>query len=271
MVKNQLTDVPETMLITLWAKAQETNHPNPILRDSEAVRIVKEIDYDFSRFKKAKFSQVGCCIRAGLIDREIQNFLTESPDAVVVQIGAGIDARYERLGRPKVTHWYDLDLPDAIALRRQLLTESEHNTYLSYSMFDFEWMDRVRSHDKPLLFVIEGVLMYFDPLQVREFFEEVCRRFDDVTVLFDMLAPTLVGNAKYHDSLSKVGDSVQFRWSLLDSHEMESWHPKIHLVKEYFMSDYDQGRYPLLFRILYRIPYFYRHYNQRVVRLHIGE
>jgi len=51
---------------------------------------------------------------------------------------------------------------------------------------------------------------------------------------------------------------------------MENWHPKIHLVKEYYMSEYDQGRYPFIFRMLYKIPYFYRRFNQRVVNLSIS-
>ena len=51
---------------------------------------------------------------------------------------------------------------------------------------------------------------------------------------------------------------------------MESWNEKIHLEKEYYMSDYDHGRYPTIFRFLYKFRYFYRRFNQRVVRLRIG-
>ena len=43
------------------------------------------------------------------------------------------------------------------------------------------------------------------------------------------------------------------------------------MEKEYYMRDYDEGKYPLLLRLLYRLPYFYMHFNQRVVKLHIGE
>ena len=50
-----------------------------------------------------------------------RHFIAEHPDAVVVQIGAGLDARYERLGKPRSTAWYDLDLPEVIEVRRMLL------------------------------------------------------------------------------------------------------------------------------------------------------
>ena len=106
MRENKLTDVPETMLITLWAKAEETKRADALLHDEKAVEIIDKIEYDFSKFSKAKFSQAGCCVRAGLIDAETKDFLNKHPDAVVVQLGAGIDARYERLQCPPVTHWY---------------------------------------------------------------------------------------------------------------------------------------------------------------------
>ena len=269
-IENKLTDVPETMLITLWAKAEESKRPDALLRDEKAQEIIRKIDYDFSKFGKASFSQSGCCVRTSLIDEEIKAFFAEHPDAVAIQLGAGIDARYERLQRPEITHWYDLDLEESIDLRRKLLFESERNTYIASSMFDYGWTDTVKSHGKPVLIIIEGVLMYFEPEQIKAFFDEICRRFDNATVLFDMLAFSLVGHSKQHDSLRKVGKGVEFRWSVLDTKEMETWNPKLRVEKEYYLSDYDNGRFPFLFRILYHIPWFYRRFNQRVVRLRIG-
>ena len=80
------------MLITLWAKATENQHRNPLLRDEKAAEIISKIDYDFSKFKKASFSQAGVCVRASLIDEEARTFIAAHPDAVVIQLGAGLDA-----------------------------------------------------------------------------------------------------------------------------------------------------------------------------------
>ncbi len=35
------------------------------------------------------------------------------------------------------------------------------------------------------------------------------------------------------------------------------------------MSDYENGHYPFVFRTLYKLKYFYRRFNQRVVVLRI--
>lgn len=266
-IENKLTDVPESMLITLWAKAVENEQVNPILHDSKALEIYNRVDYDFSKFKNATFSQVGCCVRASLIDKEIEKFFSKNPDAVAIQLGAGIDARYERLNPKNITHWYDLDLPEAIDFRRKVLTESERNTYISKSLFDYSWIDTVKAHKKPVIIIAEGVLMYFKQAEVKAFFDEVCRQFDEVTIVFDMLAYIAVKHSKQHDTVSKIG--IEFQWSELDTKVMEQWNSKIHIENEYFMSDYDQGRYPAIARLLYKLKPFYHRLNQRVITLKI--
>ena len=270
-IESKLANVPETMLITLWAKATETGRTDALIKDEKAVEMMGKIDYDFSKLKKASFSQSGCCVRAGLIDMEAKAFLKDNPDAVVIQLGAGIDARYERLGKPKVSHWYDLDLPEAIELRRKLLQESEENTFLPQSLLDYSWCDKVKAAGKPILIIIEGVMMYFEPEAVKSFFTNIAQRLDNAVVLFDMLAFSLVGKSKVHDSLKKMDKEVEFKWSVLNTKEMETWSNRLHLDKEYYMSDHDHGRFPFIFRMLYHIPYFYRHFNQRVVKLKIGQ
>jgi O-methyltransferase involved in polyketide biosynthesis len=47
--KPELTGVPETMLLTLYARASEAKQPNGVLRDPEAERVFELIDYDFER------------------------------------------------------------------------------------------------------------------------------------------------------------------------------------------------------------------------------
>ena len=53
IVKQNLKGVPETLLVTLWARAAETKHDEPINRDKKAVEKVKIFHFDF--FWASKF------------------------------------------------------------------------------------------------------------------------------------------------------------------------------------------------------------------------
>ncbi|GET46238.1 class I SAM-dependent methyltransferase [Capnocytophaga felis] len=265
----QLGNISETMLITLWAKAAETKHSQPVLYDEKAVEIVGKIDYDFSKFKRVNLSQLGVCVRAKLIDNEVKRFIKKFPDAVIIQLGAGLDARYQRLGNPPITHWYDLDLEEVITVRKKFIEPTEKNTFLSMSLFDNQWIEKVKSHNKPVFVIAEGVLMYFEEKEIRSFFENLCTNFQELTVVFDMLFYKGVGRAKRHATLKTMKNVPEFKWSLLNTHDMEKWHKKIHIEKEYYMSDFYGKRLPFFWRLLYKIPYVYKNLNQRVVRLKI--
>lgn len=269
METKQLTSVPETMLITVWAKAVETKNKGGLLYDELALKMIDHIDYDFSKFKNVKISQVGCCIRANLIDKETKEFLAQHPDAVVIQLGAGLDARYQRIGCPEVTHWFDLDLKESLDIRRALLPETEKNTYIEMSMFDNGWIDTVKAYHKPVLIIIEGVSMYFSPEKIKAFFCNLCENFEKATILLDILAYKAVKYSKHHDAVKQTNHKAKFLWSILYTKEMEIWHSKLHVGKEYYMSDHEHKRFPLILRLLYKFPSFYHNFNQRIVRLEI--
>ena len=58
-MKIKLSGVSETLLIPLWARAEETKRADGLIRDEFAVQLVEQIDYDFAKFARAKHSQTG--------------------------------------------------------------------------------------------------------------------------------------------------------------------------------------------------------------------
>ena len=259
----------ETLLIPLWAKAVEYGRADALLQDAEAARMLGQIDYDFSRFARARSSQPGCCARAALIDEVVQDFLGRHPQAVVVQLGAGLDARYERLGRPQNALWYDLDLPPVIALRHTLLPPAG-NHYLAASMFDTEWMDTVAGHGLPVLLVIEGVLMYFDEAQVRGFFDSVAQVLPGAALVFDILPPLMAGQARHHDALSKMDEVPQFKWALADAHALRQWQAGLHVHSQTGLSSRCRHRYPWPLRLIYLTNWGRRRLDPQVVHISLA-
>lgn len=257
-----------TMLIPLWAKAVEQGRAQPLLRDGEAVRMLDRIDYDFSKFVKAKASQVGCCGRAKLLDDMTRRFIAEHPDAVVVHIGAGLDARYERLGRPDIAAWYDLDLPEVIEVRRMLLPESG-NHYLGVSLFDEAWMETVAAHGKPVLLVIEGVLMYFEEEQVQDFFRKAARRLPNAQIVLDTIPKAFIGQTKRHDALGRMEKPPEFRWAIGSTDDIRRLVPNAEVVEEVWLSSICKPRYPWLLRVLYGTAWGRRKLDMRLMRIRL--
>ncbi|MDO4877717.1 MAG: class I SAM-dependent methyltransferase [Neisseria sp.] len=266
---DQISALSETMLIPLWAKAVEYGHPRPLLKDAEAVRMMGMINYDFDKFARASASQAGCCGRAALIDEEVMRFLAGHPDGVVVQLGAGLDARFERLGRPGLTAWYDLDLPDVLDVRRMLLPESG-NHYLPASLFDESWTQTAAAHGKPVLLVSEGVLMYFEEERVKAFFAMVNKLLPGAELVFDVIPPLLLKQAKRHDALGKMEKPPEFKWALPDPKSLEGWLPGLRVEKVSGLMERCVHRYPWLLRLLYKTAWGRNNADQKIITVKFG-
>ena len=62
-VKVNLGPVQETLLIPLLARARETERPRGLLHDRRACEIVRQLDYDFSKWEGGR-SMKGAMLRA---------------------------------------------------------------------------------------------------------------------------------------------------------------------------------------------------------------
>ena len=125
--------VAETLLIPLYMRAKESRRDNPVLYDKAAERLADSLEYDYSQFDGAKLSEVGCVVRGWYFDRAVRRFIEAHSRPVVVNVGCGLDTRFQRIGDGKAV-FYDLDLPEVITLRRELIPEQPGNVYIEASL-----------------------------------------------------------------------------------------------------------------------------------------
>ncbi|MET9966896.1 class I SAM-dependent methyltransferase [Streptomyces sp. NPDC006356] len=138
----ELGEIQETLLIPLYARAMETHKRRGMVTDPRAVEMVDALDYDFARFDGAT-SLLGANLRTLLFDTWVRDFLARHPSGTVVEIGTGLNTRFERLDNGTV-HWIDLDLPDVIELRRSFFEDTDRRRMLAASVTDPAWTDEVR-------------------------------------------------------------------------------------------------------------------------------
>ena len=232
--------VSETLLIPLYMRYQESLKPDPIIHDESALRLVPQIDYDFSKFDTAVHSSVGSAIRATYLDNVTKDFIQRHQQPIIVMVGCGLDARHERVGDiGKNIPFYELDLPDVIALRKQMMPPAENEILLPASAFETDWMDTLQTQypHASFLFVIEGVLMYFNEAQVKKLFKDLATRFSGGEIAFDIGSTWMSRNSqKHHDVIKHM--RAKFDYGCDDDHEMEHWANNLQLMSAKYMFDF---------------------------------
>jgi O-methyltransferase involved in polyketide biosynthesis len=179
----KLGAVQETLLITLAARARETGKRRPILRDPKAVQMVESIEFDMDKYGRGVGGLV-TVLRTATFDLWVRNFLTRNPDGTVVEIGTGLNTRFERVDNGTV-HWIDLDLPDTIELRRQYFADTERRQMVAASVLDEAWLQTVEQRPGPYFFVAEGVLVYLTPDEVMQTLARIAERFPGALIALD--------------------------------------------------------------------------------------
>jgi O-methyltransferase involved in polyketide biosynthesis len=154
-----LSGAPQTMLATFYAKALDADLPRPILGDRFAKEIVDRIDYDWKRTAITAANSPSVTTRSAHFDNWVRQFLAVTPEAVVLHLGCGLDARFFRLDPGPGVEWYDVDYPDVADLRRQLYPPRDHYHVLAASVTDPGWFAELPS-GRPTLMIGEGLTMY---------------------------------------------------------------------------------------------------------------
>jgi O-methyltransferase involved in polyketide biosynthesis len=267
--KVNLGVVQETLLITLWARYAELQQPDPIICDPKSAEMIKAIDYDFDKFTTAKNSQIGTCIRGTILDNWVSTYLKQYPQGRVIEIGAGLNTRFERVDNGEV-HWFDLDLPDAIALRKKFFTETERRQFISASVLNTDWIEDIKTAGtEPCFFVAEGVLMYLSEQQVKQLFANLLEHFPGSWFAFDSVSPLFVKNQKRHDALKHT--SARVDWGISDIRKIKDWNNQYQVIELCTFRDLPeryQRRFSAIARWLFSyIPLLRNTYRLALVRL----
>jgi methyltransferase (TIGR00027 family) len=223
----QWGSVEWTNLCTLYLRAYENRSPAPILGDTAAAEAVDRIEYDWARMRRAMrpgSNQHLVAMRAKQFDDWSGDFLRRHPNADVLHLGCGIDTRAFRLHLPETVHWFDIDQPHVIALRRKLYDDRDGYRMIGSSVTNEAWLDEIPT-DRPILMVAEGLVMYLTEPQVRTLLQRLTDRFDSGELIFDTASPM-------GPRLSKLLTKGITKWGIRDAREIEEWNPRLHFLDQ---------------------------------------
>ncbi len=250
MVK--LTGVSETLLVPLCARYHETLKADGIIRDEKALEIVKLLEVDCERFAEMPAIQLGIAIRTEILDRETRKFLAANERAAVVNLGAGLCTRFFRVDDQKVL-WFELDLAEVGRVWDQIFSDTERHHRLLFSVLDFRWLEQIRlqARGRRLLFIAEGLLMYFTAAEVRRLVLRISEEFPGSEMLLEAMSPLMARNTRRHPAVSQT--SATFKWGISSVREMERWDQRIKFVDEWYYLDQHGKRWGWM-RLLALVP-----------------
>jgi O-methyltransferase involved in polyketide biosynthesis len=122
-------------------------------------------------------------------------------------------------------HWFDIDQPHVIALRRKLYDDRDGYRMIGSSVTDEAWLDEIPT-DRPILMVAEGLVMYLTEAQVRTLLQRLTDRFDSGELIFDTASPM-------GPRLSKLLTKGITKWGIRDAREIEEWNPRLRFLDQF--------------------------------------
>jgi len=247
-VKIDLNSIEKTLLVPLWGRAKLSRASNPLLNDIKAIELVELIDYDFSTIDRIT-SQTSTALpvnvddtvdlagylmyvaRAKQFDDKIKAYITEHPRTSVVNIGAGLDTTFYRLDNGAI-HWYDLDLPNVIAIRKQLLEEPDRTACISKSLLDMSWCKDIEHTDDGVFMIAGGVLPYFEEPQVKNFFLSLADNFPGGEIVFDVTSQLSAIVMSLNAWRMEI-EGAQVKWAVKDANEVAQWDTRIRVIEQF--------------------------------------
>ena len=256
--KMKLSGVPETMLQTVYARARESAARGAV-QDKKAEELIQQLDYDFSLAEKDTAMRSGVIARTIVLDRLTSAWLAGNPGAVVVNIACGLDTRCYRM--TGYAHWYNLDLPETMAVRERLLPETGAVSQIAMSAMD-DWGGQIAECGAPALVIIEGLTMYLSETDVQQIFSQISRRFEQATVLVEVMNPTV---AKRFKEKSIEGSHAKFTWGIKTGSALAGLLPDFRFVEEHSLTE-GMVEFVPVYRLLDKLP-FVRNISNKIIVL----
>lgn len=259
--KIEKNTVQETLMIPLYARKICSELYPSLYRDETALRLTEEIDYDFSDLEKKsgslmqRFGFFEAAMRQNDLAYEVRDYLRSHPRAAVVNLGCGLDSTGRSCdnGSCKI---YNLDFPNVIGVRNELLPAGEREENIPCNLNDTAWFEKIDASEG-VVFFAAGVFYYFLKEQVRALVCAMAESFPGGVIVFDaanrkavkLMLKTWLKDAK----IKNVG--AYFAVSDAKT-ELSAWDSRLSVSSRGYMLGYNDLRDPSVsgfFRFLSKV------------------
>ena len=228
------TPLEDSLWLTLYARALDNRRPHPILGDATADQIVGTADYDFGQLHPDTNLVLNVALRAKKLDQIASAFIARHPDAVGLDLGAGLASRFQRLDPSSTVDWYDGDFPAVATARERLIPEHPNAHVIAADVRDPDWLDAVPA-GRPAVIVADGMMAFLSQDELVSLWNRLISHFPSGEIVFNSYTRFAIWIAQHARGTKTVADQVKFP-GMDDPHAAEAWNPRLHLVREILLS-----------------------------------
>ncbi len=247
--KINLSGAQQTLLITLYAKALDSRSKHSILHDKKADEIFRSLDFDVERAEGFGSKNV-LVVRAKQYDEWVNEFIRSNPNAIVLNLGCGLDPRVARIKPPPTVDWFDLDFPEVMKERRKFFSVGGGYHMIESSMTEPGWMEKIPKN-RPAIVVADGVLEYITKDEVCILFNRITDYFHSGQIVFDVMSSAAVerGRKRLKDTMG-----AEHKWAVDNIQNVDALDPKLKRIDAFslFGSKY-VARLPMKVRLSFWI------------------
>ncbi|HEY5093521.1 MAG TPA: SAM-dependent methyltransferase [Candidatus Eremiobacteraceae bacterium] len=228
-----IRSIGDTARWVAYYRALETDRKDAIFRDPFARDLAGDVGKRMADLNRsAAWSMI---VRTAVMDELILREVNLGCDAVL-NLGAGLDTRPQRLALPGSLRWIEVDLPDMIAYKNEKLTAAPASCFVERIGLDLadlaarrELFARVNSRARRVLVLSEGLIVYLSEEQVAQLGRDLHEYPNFALWLFDQTSPAIVAliTRRYHHGLAAANAPMQFAPQTgLAFHAAQGWLPR---------------------------------------------
>jgi O-methyltransferase involved in polyketide biosynthesis len=246
------TPLENSLWLTLCARALDNRSPRPVLGDATADQIVRAVDYDYGKLNIDTNLRLSVALRAKKMDHVAAAFLARHPDAVGLDLGAGLDTRAARLDVPATVDWYDVDFPAVAAARESVVPKHPTGHVIGADVRDPDWLAAV-PNDRPALITADGLMGFLTEDEMVTLWNRLIDHFPSGELVFNGYTRLAVWVARHAPGSKSVAEMIKFP-GMDDPREPESWNPRLRLVREIVLSrEAEVADFPANWRLFNRL------------------
>lgn len=255
----EFTPAQESLFLTLGSRALDSRLPRPFLGDTMADEIIATIGYGLDKFpqlntklldRRSKVFDVA--VRAKILDEMVRRFVLLRPDAVVLDLGAGLDGRISRVNPPPTVEWYDVDFPEVVALRRKLLPQPANAHNVGADLTDPDWLHDI-PRDRPAMIVADGLVLFLGQDDFVSLLNRLTAHFPGGELALNAYTTYAMWTFKHSRAMRAIAGGMA-NPGINDPRQLERWVDGLTLLDEIFLTRAPEvAELPLIGRLTSRL------------------